>query len=340
MTMGSLFGSAYAEQDYASQNPGDIPYDPYAYLEPEEDPYAPLNPNRGGFRDPVYNPANVAPGGQYAPNPDYGVFTPFHPINEVISPYLQTASDYLSEGGAAGLSALADIQSLSSGGYGTGYSGPEAASAAGSFIGSAIVPQSVEEAIINSSFGGGITGYDDLFRGAAAVRGGVGDVIRAGKPESQLYPGLGSSGGGYDYLRYLKENAAEAVDPRYPLPIDPLDPITQARAARAGPGYIEGGTTPGIIDSIEQAHPPNVAGYGQPVAIEGGRAFPAGGFPDNVIPEAPLPSRLDVLSGAPPIETPSQVGEIVRGAGGRSSITAPDGSRIEWRNTDEGAHIL
>src|SRR3990167_2989103 len=362
MTMGSLFGSAYAEQDYASQNPGDIPSYPWApNYEPEEDPAALWAQQEEELRQqglmaqfayPSGAPATYGP--QYVPSAleqaasgiggsVLGNISNF--AQENLLPALQQTiiggrPIGYSQGPAAfpaptyGQGAQAEIPYAvgaqeAFGDVGQSLGDPVGLGGVGRFIAGSLMPTNVGDVALMSGLAGtaatpfeAITGIPSPL---GAIRGGVDNAIRFASPEPQLYPGLGSSGGGYDYLRYLKENAAEAVDPRYPLPIDPLDPITQARAARAGPGYIEGGTTPGIIDSIEQAHPPNVAGYGQPVAIEGGRAFPAGGFPDNVIPEAPLPSRLDAFNvespsvrrgGAippefPPIETPSQ-GQVIR----------------------------
>src|SRR3990167_2286272 len=320
MTMGSLFGSAYAEQDYASQNPGDIPSYPWApNYEPEEDPaalwaqqeeelrrqglmaqfaypngapatYGPYQPSsieqlpyeptlseqaglpRGGFRqseqliDPnqrTDNPLALLGAAYGAGNIDVPIYS------NIARNVFQPAAGFVGEQVCQQLDPLGLWKDV------LPFSGPEA----GRFAGEAIIPIGVLDLAANALFASkgagliervtGVPGFDDFARNAA----------RGMFPEQLTVPGLncGPTGGGYDYPSDLKENAAEAVDPRYPLPIDPLDPITQARAARAGPGYIEGGTTPGIIDSIEQAHPPNVAGYGQPVAIEGGRAFPAGG---------------------------------------------------------------
>ena len=183
MTMGSLFGSAYAEQDYASQNPGDIPYDPYAYLEPEEDPYAPLNPNRGGFRDPVYNPANVAPGGQYAPNPDYGIMDIGRASEATRIPYY---SDFAQQYLVPAVNAAADPLGIQS-----WVQGQTLGTDIGA--GDVIVPITGLDIALNAATGGGLTGFDDIARMGARGLSAADNIYRAGMPEPQLYPGL--SGG-------------------------------------------------------------------------------------------------------------------------------------------------
>lgn len=209
--MGSLFGEAAAaynpddEEDPNDplKNRGDIPYATPNYGPPAPTPPSGgINPIQGGFRGPE-NPANVTPGDQYAPHPDMGVFTPFHPINEAVfgpqgiaTPYLEPARNFLGNVGGAFLSPLDTLTNP----IGPGSPGgppqqaqPGVFNAAGQMLGQGLVPNSIEEIGINAigakSPLEAITGLPigDLWqRGGGAAR----EAFNAAMPEPSLFPGM------------------------------------------------------------------------------------------------------------------------------------------------------
>src|SRR3990167_1644886 len=346
MTMGSLFGSAYAEQDYASQNPGDIPSYPWApNYEPEEDPAALWAQQEEELRQqglmaqfayPSGAPATYGP--QYVPSAleqaasgiggsVLGNISNF--AQENLLPALQQTiiggrPIGYSQGPAAfpaptyGQGAQAEIPYAvgaqeAFGDVGQSLGDPVGLGGVGRFIAGSLMPTNVGDVALMSGLAGTATTPFEAITGIpsplGAIRGGVDNAIRFASPEPQLYPGL--SGG-------LPPPGA-IPDPFGNPPIEAFnDPIERAivNQTYSGQGAIGGEAAP-----IQGRIPTGVENEAARLDAEMRQMFPQ-------------------PSGAPPIETSSQVGEIVRGTGGRSSITAPDGSRIEWRNTDEGAHIL
>ena len=223
-----------------------------------------VNPTQAGFRDGYVNPPNVTPGGEYAPNPDYGIATPFHVINQAAQPYVVPAANFLAEQGRMAFERQADIQSMGSGAYGGAWD-REKAGAAGDFVGRAIIPQSVEEAIVNSLGGGGVTGWDDVLRGAGGVaragtaaRGYADNVVRGAFPEQNLaganygsFPvppmnprggenvyGFGARGASADDAATFAAQREAALNNPYPW--GPATPETPPLPSEAYPSFPQG----------------------------------------------------------------------------------------------------
>lgn len=263
MVMGSLFGeeaTAYYPEDEEEDDELDplkpvygppVPPEPAAasfmgqqmaqpVYGPPAPSYEPLNPNPAGFRGPE-NPPNVTPGDQYAPNPDLGIITPFHPVNEalfnpdsgILTPYLDPAREFTGNVGAAAGRIVDPFGIGSRLSEQVGVPSPEDA---GRFLGEGVVGNSIEEFIANSAFGGGVTGYDDVIRLARGTPGMIDDVIRAGLPEPSLLPGFGAG-----------------VPPGPGIPIDPLKAWDEA-AMGPLPGGPDLGQGPAMMGGETRAN--------------------------------------------------------------------------------------
>src|SRR3990167_4266278 len=169
--------------------------------------------------------------------------------------------------------------------------------------GDVIVPITGLDIALNAATGGGLTGFDDIARMGARGLSAADNIYRAGMPEPQLYPGL--SGG-------LPPPGA-IPDPFGNPPIEAFnDPIERAivNQTYSGQGAIGGEAAP-----IQGRIPTGVENEAARLDAEMRQMFPQpSGAPSVRIP-TDIETRATQLSGrlnagAPPIETPSQAGEI------------------------------
>lgn len=131
-----------------------------------------VNPNQAGFRDPYVNPPNVEPG----PNADF--LRPLVDLyNTEIPVWTDFARDYAVPAVGGALNAMNPFSGIVNDtlGFDTGNLGANA-----------IIPQTAGDVAVNLATGGGLTGFDDLAKGAAVARGYTDNVVRGAFPEPNL----------------------------------------------------------------------------------------------------------------------------------------------------------
>ena len=194
--MGSIFGDAVAAYDPSQDEPnyGEIPYAPPQRLPQEQ--YGGINPNQGGFRDPVYNPANVTPGGVNAPNPDYGIFDYGRAQQESRIPYWSDFAEQTLIPTAGAALNLANPMMA--------WGGSQVGINPGELAAGAVIPVTGADIALNAATGGGITGIDDLLRYGGGARGAAADLYRAGMPEPSLFPGTKPLQGRQKLTKYFR----------------------------------------------------------------------------------------------------------------------------------------
>lgn len=160
-----------------------------------------INSTQAGFRGPE-NPANLQPG----PNADMGIFD-LGKVQEAtrIPVYSDLAENVLTPALGSALNAMNPLGAAigNEAGYNPGMIGA-----------SALVPVTGFDVGLNLATGGGISGFDDLARGAGALRGAADNVVRTAMPAPGLVPGYGAgvpSGPG-DMAEYLQRQGFAPED--------------------------------------------------------------------------------------------------------------------------------
>lgn len=301
MVMDSWWSSAWqAEQeDEAAQNAGDVPY-----AAPARQPAVsgPINPTQGGFRDPVYNPANVAP----------------PPINVDFSGVLETLASPLQQtiiGGApigysqgpaafspptyeqgtrAEIPYAAQVQSAA-GDVGERIGDPFnqgwPTGDVGRFLFESSVPTNVSEAALTIGAGvpssrGPIEAFtnlpiDDFARGA----------WRGAMPEPSLYPGFSAGAPPpQDWDALIRSQG-----------LDPAEMFGEANVNRPTSVFGEGGASAAERDAARQTYNSILESTGDPgAAADAARRAAAETYQDvinsvgqNAAPNGPILSNVD-----------------------------------------------